>query len=54
MKNVYNKMYMSVDDSGLDGLFRSVRIQKNLEVKPEKSSGLCGCDNPAEYSSLNF
>lgn len=44
---------MSVDDSGLDGLFRSVRIRKNLEVTGDLS-GLCGCDNPAEYSPLEF
>ena len=33
-KSVYNKMYMSVDDSGLDGLFRSGPYTENLEVKP--------------------
>lgn len=39
---------------GLMACSGPVRIQKNLEVKPGDLSGLCGCDNPAEYSSLEF
>ena len=43
---------MSVDDSGLDGLFRPYTEESGSQAGD--LSGLCGCDNPAEYSSLEF
>ena len=45
---------MSVDDSGLDGLFRSGPYTEESGSQAGDLSGLSGCDNPAEYSSLEF
>lgn len=45
---------MSVDDSGLDGLFGPVRIQKNLEVKPEIFPDYADVTIPPNIAPLNF
>ena len=45
---------MSVDDSGLDGLFGAGTHTEESGSQAGDLPGLCGCDNPAEYSSLEF
>ena len=36
------------------GLFRSGTYTEESGSQAGDLSGLCGCDNPAEYSSLEF